>query len=112
MEVTFVVFRVQDRYICWIIPSGIIFPYSRRLLFLSAIWDFVLIVTITDSLDGFDDLRGFGIKFDFFAQLRNVLVESSAVGDMVEAPGLVKKFISCNRPVFILKKHSQYIDIP
>lgn len=53
-----------------------------------------LVVTVSGAVDGFDNGGLDGIDFDFFAELGDVLVERTTVGEVVHAPGVIVELIA------------------
>src|SRR5262245_24404923 len=69
------------------------------------------VVSIANAMNRADDERILRINFDPFSELRNVLIERTAVRHVIQSPALVEKRIARNDDTPFFMKQSQNSDI-
>ena len=64
----------------------------------------MLFIAIARPMHGADDARLRRVFFDPFAKLRNVLIESTAFGEIIDAPNLVSEGVAVHHLATTIKK--------
>src|SRR5262245_43141715 len=70
-----------------------------------------LVVAVADAMNGKDNRRVLGIGFDALAQLGDVLVESAAVGHVIQAPAFVEKIVARNNHALVFVEQFEDFDV-